>query len=127
MLVAVAAALPGRRGLHAPAGTSRGAAWLVVGLSPLVGGLLAGWVGFVAMGVAVALGGAARALTWAPFAAGLMVAAGGALHAAARADEFRMHFLPAQLLALLGLSVAAATFAAKGPAFFRRRKRRSRE
>jgi arabinofuranan 3-O-arabinosyltransferase len=126
LVVGVAAAFPSRRGVHAPVGTSRGATWLVVGLSPLAGGILTGWPGFLAMGLAVTLGGAARSRPWAPVAAGGSVALAGAAHAAARAGDFQLHSRPAQLLALLGLVVAAATFGAKGPEFFRRRNRRSR-
>ncbi len=128
VLVGVAAGVPGRRSARAPAGTSRGAAWLVVGLSPLAGGLVAGWAGFLAMGAAVLLGGALRTRSWLlPVAAGACVALAGGAHAVARADQFQMHSQLAQVLALSGFVVAAAAFGANGPEFFRRRKGRSRK
>ena len=128
VLVGVAAAVPGRRSARAPSGTSRGAAWLVVGLSPLAGGLLAGWPGFLAMGSAVLLGGAIRNRSGLlSVAAGACVALAGGAHAIARADEFQVHSLSAQVLALSGLVVAGAALGANGPALFRRRKGRSRK
>jgi arabinofuranan 3-O-arabinosyltransferase len=124
LVVAASAALPARR-LRGAAGTGD-ASWLVVGAGLVAGGLVAGWVGFLALGAALLVGGALRRPGWLPYAAGASVAFGGVAQALARAEEFQVDSLRAQSLALLGIVLAAAAFGANGPAFFRRRKGRSR-
>jgi arabinofuranan 3-O-arabinosyltransferase len=126
LAVAAAGALPatGRRrgGRLGPGEVS----WLVAGTSMAAGGLLGGWIGFVAVTCAVVVGNAVRAPAWGGAAAGGCVLLAGVAHAAARAEGFAFHSLLAQSLALLGLVLAAGALGAKGPEFFKLRMGRSR-
>ena len=115
-----------RRRRYAALGTAACADRLVAVAALLLGGLVAGWVGFVAFAAAVFLGNALRARIWAPYVAGAALALAGLAHAAVRAGEEQVPLELGQALGLTALSMAVAGLGAKGPAFLRRRKGRSR-
>ncbi len=125
VLVAAVAAVPVRRHRREGPGATGDASWLVASSSLIAGGLLAGWVGFAGMAVAILLRRVTRLPDWAAFAAGGLVASAGVAMAVARSEEFAIHSELAQSLALAGLTVAAAALGLKGPRFLSRRKGRS--
>lgn len=124
VVVVAAAAIPGRRRLGWAA-ASHGESWPLFAVALVAGGLIAGWVGFGLMAVAVALGRTLKAWAWAGYVAGASVALAGVAQALARGNDFEIHSFAAQLLAFLGLVFSVAALGAKGPEFFRRRKGRS--
>jgi arabinofuranan 3-O-arabinosyltransferase len=128
LLVVLAAALPlGRRPRYLPAArTSPSVGWIVALGAPVAGGLVAGWIGFVAFLVAVLVGRTLRAWRWAPYGAGAALALAGLSHAFWRADLHDLGLGPGQSLGVVGLSLAVAALGAKGPELLRRRKGRSR-
>jgi arabinofuranan 3-O-arabinosyltransferase len=126
LAVMAAAALPATGRRRGPGLGPGEVSWVVAGASMVAGGLLAGWIGFVAMSCVVIVGNAVRAPAWGGAAAGGCLLLAGAAHSAARAEGFAFHSLLAQSLAFLGLVLAAAALGAKGPEFLRLRIGRSR-